>query len=50
MDPSKFSFGATSSTVMSHGIIFGLLSSANPKTGVIGSLFELAVAYNKDDS
>jgi len=49
-DPSKFSFGATSSTVTSLGIIFGLLSSANPKAGVIGSLLVIAVADNIADS
>ena len=49
-DPSKFSFGATSSTVTSLGIIFGLLTSANPKAGVIGSLLVIAVADNIADS
>ena len=49
-DPSKFSFGATSSTVTSLGIIFGLLSSVNPKAGVIGSLLVIAVADNIADS
>jgi hypothetical protein len=49
-DPSKFSFGATSSTVTSLGIIFGLLSSGNPKAGVIGSLLVIAVADNIADS
>jgi hypothetical protein len=49
-DPSKFSFGATSSTVTSLGIIFGLLSSANPKAGVIGSLLVIAVVDNIADS
>ena len=49
-DPSKFSFGATSSTVTSLGIIFGLLSSSNPKAGVIGSLLVIAVADNIADS
>src|ERR1035441_9541376 len=50
LDPSKFSFGATSSTVTSLGIIFGLLSSANPKAGVIGSLLVIAVVDNIADS
>ena len=50
MDPSKFGFGAASSTVTSRGIFFGLLSSANPKTGVIGSLLVIAVADNIADS
>jgi hypothetical protein len=49
-DPSKFSFGATSSTVTSLGIIFGLLTSANPKAGVIGALLVIAVADNIADS
>ncbi|MCJ7633441.1 hypothetical protein MUP77_13770 [Candidatus Bathyarchaeota archaeon] len=49
-DPSKFSFGATSSTVTSIGIIFRLLSSSNPKAGVIGSLLVIAVADNIADS
>jgi hypothetical protein len=49
-DPSKFSFGATSSTVTSLGIIFGLLSSGNPQAGVIGSLLVIAVADNIADS
>jgi len=49
-DPSKFSFGATSSTVTSLGIIFGLLTSGNPKAGVIGSLLVIAVADNIADS
>ena len=43
-DPSKFSFGATSSTVTSLGIIFGLLTSGNPQASVIGSLLVIAVA------
>jgi len=50
MDPSKFSFGATSSTVTSRGIIFGLLSSENPKAGVICSLLVIVVADNMADS
>jgi VIT1/CCC1 family predicted Fe2+/Mn2+ transporter len=49
-DPSKFSFGATSSTVTSLGIIFGLLTSVNPKASVIGSLLVIAVADNIADS
>ncbi len=49
-DPSKFSFGATSSTVTSLGIIFGLLTSVNPKAGVIGALLVIAVADNIADS
>jgi hypothetical protein len=49
-DPSKFSFGATSSTGTSLGIIFGLLSSGNPKASVIGSLLVIAVADNIADS
>jgi vacuolar iron transporter family protein len=49
-DPSKFSFGATSSTVTSLGIIFGLLTSGNPKAGVIGALLVIAVADNIADS
>ena len=49
-DPSKFSFGATSSTVTSLGIIFGLLTSVNPQASVIGSLLVIAVADNIADS
>jgi vacuolar iron transporter family protein len=49
-DPSKFSFGATSSTVTSLGIIFGLLTSGNPKASVIGALLVIAVADNIADS
>ena len=49
-DPSKFSFGATSSTVTSLGIIFGLITSANPQASVIGSLLVIAVADNIADS
>lgn len=49
-DPSKFSFGATSSTVTSLGIIFGLITSGNPKASVIGSLLVIAVADNIADS
>jgi len=49
-DPSKFSFGATSSTVTSLGIVFGLLTSANPKASVIGALLVIAVADNIADS
>lgn len=49
-DPSKFSFGATSSTVTSLGIIFGLLTAANPKASVIGALLVIAVADNIADS
>jgi len=49
-DPSKFSFGATSSTVTSLGIIFGLLTSGNPQASIIGSLLVVAVADNIADS
>ena len=49
-DLSRFSFGATSSTVTSLGIIFGLLTSGNPKASVIGSLLVIAVADNIADS
>jgi VIT1/CCC1 family predicted Fe2+/Mn2+ transporter len=49
-DSSKFSFGATSSTVTSLGIIFGLLTSSNPQASVIGSLLVIAVADNIADS
>jgi hypothetical protein len=34
---SKFSFGATPSQLPCLGIIFGLLTSGNPKSSVIGS-------------
>ena len=49
-DPSKFSFGATSSTVTSLGIVFGLLTSGNPRASVIGSLLVIALADNIADS
>lgn len=49
-DPSKFSFGATSSTVTSLGVIFGFLTSGNPRANVIGSLLVIAVADNIADS
>ena len=49
-DPSKFSFGATSSTVTSLGIVFGLLTSGNPKASIIGALLVIAVADNIADS
>ncbi len=49
-DPSKFSFGATSSTVTSLGIIFGLITSSSPQASVIGSLLVIAVADNIADS
>ncbi len=49
-DPGKFAFGATSSTVTSLGLIFGLLTSGNPKASVIGSLLVIAVADNIADS
>jgi vacuolar iron transporter family protein len=49
-DPSKFSFGATSSTVTSLGIVFGLMTSGNPQASVIGSLLVIAVADNIADS
>ena len=49
-DPSKFSFGATSSTVTSLGIVFGLITSGNPKASIIGSLLVIAVADNVADS
>jgi len=49
-DPSKFTFGATSSTVTSLGIIFGFLTSGNPQANVIGSLLVIAVADNIADS
>ncbi len=49
-DPSRFTFGATSSTVTSLGIVFGLLTSGNPRAGVIGALLVIAVADNIADS
>ncbi len=49
-DPGRFSFGATSSTVTSLGLVFGLLTSGNPKASVIGSLLVIAVADNIADS
>ena len=49
-DPSKFSFGATSSTVTSLGIVFGLAMSSNPKASVIGALLVIAIADNIADS
>ena len=49
-DQSRFSFGATSSTVTSLGIITGLLQASNPKSIIIGSLLVIAVADNVADS
>ncbi len=49
-DPSKFSFGATSSTVTSLGIVFGLATSGNPKASIIGALLVIAIADNIADS
>ena len=49
-DLGKFSFGATSSTVTSLGIIFGLITSGNPRATVIGSLLVIAIADNIADS
>ncbi len=49
-DPSRFSFGATSSTVTSLGIVFGLWTSGNPKASVIGALLVIALADNIADS
>ena len=49
-DLSKFSFGATSSTVTSLGVIFGFLLSGNPRAYVIASLLVIAVADNVADS
>ncbi len=49
-DPSRFTFGATSSTVTSLGIVFGLLTSGNPRASVIGALLVIAVADNIADS
>lgn len=49
-DPSKFSFGATSSTVTSLGLIFGLLGASDPKASIIESLLVIAVADNISDS
>jgi VIT1/CCC1 family predicted Fe2+/Mn2+ transporter len=46
----RFSFGATSSTVTSLGLIFGFLESSNPKASIIGALLLIAVADNIADS
>jgi VIT1/CCC1 family predicted Fe2+/Mn2+ transporter len=47
---ARFSFGATSSTVTSLGLIFGLLESSNPRASIIGALLLIAVADNIADS
>ncbi len=49
-DPGRFSFGATSSTVTRLGIVFGLLTSSNPKASIIGALLVIAIADNIADS
>jgi VIT1/CCC1 family predicted Fe2+/Mn2+ transporter len=49
-NPERFSFGATSSTVTSLGLIFGLLESSNPRASIIGALLLIAVADNIADS
>ena len=49
-DPGRFSFGATSSTITSLGLIFGFLESSNPRAGIIGSLLIIAVSDNIADS
>ena len=46
----RFSFGATSSTVTSLGLIFGFLESSNPRASIIGALLLIAVADNIADS
>ena len=49
-DPSRFSFGATSATVTSLGLIIGLLEASNPRASIIGALLLIAVADNIADS
>jgi VIT1/CCC1 family predicted Fe2+/Mn2+ transporter len=49
-DPSRFSFGATSATVTSLGLVIGLLESSNPRASIIGALLLIAVADNIADS
>lgn len=49
-DPSRYGFGATSSTVTSLGLIFGLLEANNPRASIIGALLLIAVADNIADS
>jgi VIT1/CCC1 family predicted Fe2+/Mn2+ transporter len=45
-----FSFGATSCTTTSLGLVFGFLESSNPRASIIGSLLLIAVADNIADS
>jgi VIT1/CCC1 family predicted Fe2+/Mn2+ transporter len=49
-DPGRFSFGATSATVTSLGLIVGLLYGSNPRASIIGALLLIAVADNIADS
>ena len=49
-DPGKFSFGATSATVTSLGLIVGLLEGSNARASIIGALLLIAVADNIADS
>jgi VIT1/CCC1 family predicted Fe2+/Mn2+ transporter len=49
-DPGRFSFGATSATVTSLGLIIGLLEASNPRASIIGALLLIAVADNIADS
>jgi VIT1/CCC1 family predicted Fe2+/Mn2+ transporter len=49
-DLGRFSFGATSSTVTSLGLIFGFLEATNPRASIIGALLLIAVADNIADS
>ena len=50
VNPERFSFGATSSTITSLGLVFGFLQSSNPRAGIIGSLLLIAVSDNIADS
>ncbi len=45
-DPSRFSFGSTSATITSLGLIIGLLEGSNPRASIIGALLLIAVADN----
>lgn len=49
-DLGRFSFGATSSTVTSLGLVFGFLEASNPRASIIGALLLIAVADNIADS
>ena len=49
-NPGRVSFGATSATVTSLGLIVGLLEGSNARASIIGALLLIAVADNIADS